>query len=522
MRLAVLVLAALALSACAAAQECGVSLADAGESVRVVVESCSSVGSYSIGGQYAGRWEKLTFNYPEPWRGTFTTFNVDGEVYCTSDDPRDCKPMDAYVTEKPSVKGNSVESAWTLPAVKVKQTLNVSENHTTISYVVRNTDNVNHTVKVRLHIDTMLGLNDGAPIYIPGDGLKTSEADYSGSGLDFEYWKAYNQPDQPTIVATCTIDPKAGNTYPTRVVIADWKRSKDTAWDYKPESRPITGDSAVLLYYDLGVVEPGGEGAVSVGLGAEEPVLTAEQGAVGVAEITLGRVTGMYCPGDDVNFKVDVLSTGAQRTGRVGLIVTDGVSTYFNNTVEGVFQDGKVETLTFNWPVPEFDESKSFTVMAVLYNETGVADVKERRDAVSVELSRCVSPIIQVGGDIFKGMLFVAAVVAVGLLGILIFYLWYNQGAVEFAKHVDGENVAVKVVNNTRRTVKDVVIEDTIPGEAEIRIRTIGVLRRQNTLAWEVGELKPEAEATLEYWVKDGRAVGESHLRWSRGSKRLK
>jgi hypothetical protein len=516
------ILLVMALSVCAQAQDCAIELKDEVRGIHVAVEYCANIGTYSIGGLYYDGFEKLTFRYPTPWKGTFTSFIVDQELYCTSDNPRNCTRMDAYVTRKPRVRGNSVESAWGLPDIGVVQELSIWENHTTIRYTVLNTGSANHSVGVRLHLDTMLGTNDGAPIYVPGDGLKTRETDYSGGRLDFEYWKAYNHPAEPTIVATARIDPKAGYTYPARVVIADWKKSKDTAWDYEPTARSVAGDSAVLIYYDLGVIQAGEIKEVSVGYGSEAPVLRREQGMVGVTEITLGKVSGLYCPGDEVKFKVDVLSAGQRREGRVGVLVIDGAAVYYNNTVGAVFEEDQVKTLAFNWVVPELNDSKTFTVKAVLYNETDVVDVRERRDAVRVDLDRCVSPVMQVTDDVFRGMLLVLAAVAAGMVGILLFYIWYNMGTVEFAKHVDGENVTVRVGNTTRRPIRGVVIEDTIPGETEIRVRTLGVLRRQNTLTWEVGDLQPNGEATLEYWIKDGRAVSESNLRWGKGGKRLK
>ncbi len=517
MRLAALILVALA--AGAAAQDCGVELVDEAYGIHVVVESCSSIGSYSIGGLYDGGWERLTFHYPLPWRGTFTTFNANGTLYCTSRNPRDCTLMDEY-SDGVSSGRDYVTASWTLPEAEVTQTHRVMENRTVIEYSIRNTDSVNHTVGVRLHIDTMLGLNDGAPIYLPGVGLKTTEAEYTGGQLTFGYWKAYNRPDHPSIVATGTLDPKQDMTYPVKVVVADWKRSKDTAWEYAPAELPVTGDSAVIIYYSM-FLEPGQEDTISFGYGSEAPVLREEQGRVGLTEITLDRIRGLYCPGDTVQLKADVLSAGEDRSGTVRMEVYDG-TVYYNVSEQSSFPADQVRTLTFNWPIPELEGDRAFTVKATLYNDSGVVGEIVREDAVRIQQSRCVSPVVKVGGDILKGSLLVAAVVAVGLLSTALAYLWYSRGSVEFTKHVDGEHVSVTVFNNTRRTIRDVLIEDTIPGDAEISVNTMNVLRTQNMLRWKVGSLAAGGEATLEYRIDGGNAVPDSVLRWDRGATRLK
>ncbi|MFH1055175.1 MAG: hypothetical protein V1744_03650 [Candidatus Altiarchaeota archaeon] len=503
-----------------AEDSCKVEVLDDAKGMHAVVEACDNIGTYSLGGLYDGQWTKLTFQYPEPWAGTFTTFDIDGEYFCTSKDGRNCTIMDGYVSEKPKADGAEVATSWNLPRVSVTQSLNIIENRTLIRYSVHNTDAESHKVGIRLHLDTMLGVNDGAPIYVPGDGLKTEEVEYSGAGLNFGYWKVYNTPDNPTIVATGTIDPNDGMTYPTRVVVADWKRSKDTAWDYNVEGRPITGDSAVILYFDLGVIDAGGEAAFETGIGSDAPVLSEEQGTLGLTEIVLSNISGVYCPGDDVTLKVDVLSAGVPRSGSVALNVEKDGKVYYSNTQNAALPKDTIVSLVYNWKIQD-DKEGGYTVKAWLYNDTGVVDYKEKPNAVIVSETQCVNRVLEVGGGIVGGFLFIAVIVSIGLAMAAGFYLWFNRGSVEFTKYVDGEYVKVTVLNNTQKTIHDIVIEDTIPPEVELKVRTLNVIRRQNMLEWSIGKLRPKESATLDYYVKGGRAVSSSSVRWDRGGKSL-
>lgn len=491
--------------------------------MHVITDSCSNIGSYSIGGIYDGVWTKLTFNYPQPWKGTFATFNIDGNYYCTSEEPKDCTQMDNYTTFKPRADESGISTGWSLPDTEVRQTFTLSENRTIIKYTVKNTGATNHTAGVRIHLDTMLGFNDGAPIYIPGDGLKTTEKDYSGGNLNFGYFKAYNSPDNPTIVATGTIDPNSGMTYPNRVIVADWKQSKDTAWDYQIQSRVITGDSAVLLYYDLGVIEPGSEKSVLLSIGSEAPILRREQGKFGLTEIVENVITGEYCPGDEATFKVDVLSQGARNFGSVVLTVEGGGQVQYNNTIPAEFPQDAVKTVEFHWKVPNTEGNAVYDVKAFLYNESGVIGSKQKMNAVRVDAQACsMKPVIAVSGTIVGGFLFISAIFSFAIVLAIVLYILYNRGSVEFTKYIDGEHVLVTVTNNTRKTLKDTTIEDTIPHDAEVGVHTMHVTRKQTTLEFHIGDLRPTESATLDYRVHGGHASGESNVVWSRGSKAIK
>ncbi len=505
-----------------AAPDCSLEAKGSPGTVKAYVESCSDIGTFSVGGLYGDSWNKLTFNYPEPWKGTFTTFNIDGSLYCNSENPKACERLDGHVDAKPHDEGGAVVTEWRVEDVTLKQTVRAAGNMTTVAYSVRNAGAKPHTVGIRLHLDTMLGYNDGAPIYLPGQGIRTTEVEYIGGSLGFEYWKAYNRPDEPTIVATGLLDPKDGMTYPDRFIVADWKRSKDTAWDYRNTALEITGDSAVIMYWALGELKPGQEKTVVTGYGSSEPVLGTGEAPkdIGIAEITPSSVSGKVCPGDEVEFKVDVISALEDRSGTVTLTASNRGAVEYSSTASSALPRAQAKTLTYRWRVPEAKERTTYDLKAVLSSGGAVLDTKERPGGLTVDPDACAKPGLSMSSKTVGGLFALLLLVLVGIL-ITALLLAADRGTVEFTKYVDGESVRVKVVNGTRKTLRAVLIEDAIPSGAEISVSTINAVRRQSALVWDVGDVAPKDAATLEYRMLSGQAVNESRMRWERGERKI-
>jgi len=298
-----LVFLSLLLSTAAYAEDCITDLKDTEKGVHIVMETCKNTGTFSLGGLYKGQWEKLTYFYPKPWAGTFITIKVDDKYYTNSVDPKNGILMDQYLREAPVTQGNKVVVRWKLPEeISIEESLETVENSTLIHLKIKNENPAQtYNIGARIHIDTMLGDNDGAPIYVPGDGLKVTEKEYTGKALTFKYWKAYNRQDTPDIVATGTLYGEL--TYPDKMVIANWKQSKQTIWDYSAdEEKSILGDSAVLLYFNPTPLKSGETKEIITGYGSGEPVIT---GLLEITEITLNNITGQYCMGEEVDIKVD-------------------------------------------------------------------------------------------------------------------------------------------------------------------------------------------------------------------------
>lgn len=499
-----------------ASADCTTDLQDAW--THAVVESCSNVGVFSVGGFYDGSWEKLSFNYPQPWRGSFITVSVNGTYYSNSVNPRDAEFMDDYVTQAPTLAGDSIVVKWMLPEkLLVTQYFSLIGNGSLIKIELENIGENQLDVGVRLHLDTMLGLNDGAPIYLPGVGLKSTEAEYESTELGFEYWKAYNRPEEPTIVATGLIDPKRGLTYPSKVAIADWKKSKDTAWDYTlDESRSIAGDSAVLLYYTIGMVEPGESKTVLTGYGNSEPVLPPEAGLFGLTELMVDRVSGAYCVGQEIRFRADVLSAVPSSRGQVRLEVFESKNNIVYNKTQSTKLLGKneVETLEFNWTTPYLIEKEYYTVKALLIDSQGkVINSRERKSLFVVDPDACKGPF----GLTWLVFILLALVLVVLLILLFILIVFHMHGSIGVHKSKEGDKVVVKIINKTNRDLTGCVVEDSIPLGAEVDVTTIHIHRKGNKLVWDLGLLESGKTAVLEYAVKGVHVLPKAKLRWDGG-----
>lgn len=488
------------------------------KAIHTIVEGCHNIGSFSLGGLYDGSWEKLTYFYPKPWPGSFFTVSVDNTYYATSEHPKDATLMDAYALEKTTYHDGIISLRWRLPeGVLVEQIFQTLDNGTSIIVTLSNENSSALTVGVRLHLDTMLGVNDGAPIYIPGDGLITKERQYNADSLNFRYWKAYNRQDSPTIVATGTIDPDLGLTYPDRVVIADWKKSKDTAWDYLvDESHSILGDSAVILYYYNIILEPRASATIITNYGNEAPVLPVEKGTFALAEILSDNVYGTYCPNENVKIMADVVTTRSSNQGNVKLTVTGSKGVIYSNVVDtGAVAADSVKTITFSLTLP--DRSDSYDVQAILEDaNASILDTIKRDSMLTVDTGACI-PVPK------KSRLWIYAIIILILLVIIIAYavqkgLGVFAGSVEFSKTVDESGkVRVEIKNKTKKPLTDLIIEDKIPTQAEVHIITLGVVRRENYIIWNIGVLESGANATLEYTIRGVNVLPAGRARWDGG-----
>ncbi len=499
----------------ASADSCVVELKDTANDVHMVAEACENIGTFSIGGVYNREWEKLTYLYPKPWPGTFLSIKLGDKVYSTSSHPKDAILLDPYAEKKPSVVGDKITALWVLPEnVTLVQSLKSIKNGTSIEITVANQNTYTIDAGIRLHLDTMLGINDGAPIYVPGDGLKTIEESYSGTELNFKYWKAYNTQDNPTIVATGTMDPALGLTYPDRVIIADWKKSKDTAWDYSPSGGSILGDSAVILYYNI-TLGAGESKAVKLDYGSREAVLPKGKGPFGVTEVLVDNVYGTYCPNDTVSFTIDVLSARVSNRGKVNLLVQKEGSVLFNKTLDvGLVQPDSVKSLSVEWVVPDISVRSEYDVRVLLLNESNdVVESLNKTSLIKVDPARCFASARKFS---WWWLLFMILLLLFLLTLAVPALLIYLKGGVLLTKEINAEGlVIVRVSNKTRKALTSCVLEDGIPTKAEIDVSTLGVTRRADKLVWKIGVLVAGDEATLEYKIHGVNVLPPAQFLWN-------
>jgi hypothetical protein len=496
------------------AEDCGVNLQDTQKGVHAVMENCKNVGTFSLGGFYNGEWEKLTYYYPQPWAGTFITIKVGDRLYTDSIDPKNGIRMDQYLKESPAVQGNKILVRWKLPEeISVEESLETIENSTLIHLKIKN-ENPAQTFDVgaRLHLDTMLGDNDGAPIYVPGDGLKVTEKEYTGKALTFKYWKAYNRQDAPNIVSTGILYGKL--TYPDKMVIANWKQSKQTLWDYPVnEEKSVLGDSAVLLYFNPTPLASGETKEIITGYGSGDPVMTKLSE---ITEIILNNITGQYCMGEDVVIKVD---TGSRIDFEGSLVLevkdTKGEMVYSKTLPALTMKAESLKSSEFTYTIPDNVTFEEYTIDAKLYNSQSVS-IDEKQTKFTVDAKRC--GITSTEPPQGPNWLLIGLMLVI-ILVIIIFIASRRKGEVVVTKIKEGPRVIISVYNNSDHDIMKGVIEDRIMDGSEVDIHTLNVRRRGTKLTLDIGTLKPGQKVSMEYRIKNVNVVPKALFRWDEGEK---
>ena len=231
--------------------------------------------------------KRLLFGYPDDIWTSFSSVRI-----VTDTASVDYRLEDEPPAAGPTVVGDEVTTSWTTDSVKIEQLLSLASNPftgredtTKIVYTVTNNNNTVYTVGVRCMLDVRIGDNDGAPYFIPGVGTVTNETEFLAPNTP-AYWKAF---ESATFAADSLkgqgLMEGSGATPPDRFVVVQWPGIYGSVWDYSvTSSLPVTGDSAVALYWNP-VPLPPGESATFVtyyGLGGPGGGSTFIEGPVAV------------------------------------------------------------------------------------------------------------------------------------------------------------------------------------------------------------------------------------------------
>lgn len=500
----------------ASAEPCVIELKDAAKGIHLTVESCRDIGTFSLGGYYDGSWQRLTYFYPKPWKGTFMSVKIGNTVYSNSMESGGVF-MDQYLIRGPEVYENSILTMWRLPDdMIVEQSFALVDKGVLLSVSVTNEGISGVNSGIRLHFDTMLGENDGAPIYIPGDGLKRTEAEYSGSGLTFRYWKAYDSIDAPSLIATGILNDQS---YPTRLIVANWKKSMRSAWDYEADAQTsILGDSALILYYSLGDIEAGQKKTIVTRYINGEPILLESKGSFGIAEIVPDKISTIYCPGTEATLKVDVVSRKPGNAGQLMLEIMDedGQTVYSRTETIDLMEADSVKDVPFTWQTPGNISSANFNAVAVLYDPYN-NELDRKKVNILLDRGSCGTILV---GDIGWVLLPLAILLLVILAAAAALFLVRQQaaaGEVEITKEKDAGSVKVTVINKKKTAICGCMIVDRIPEGAEVDIITSGVKRKDTELTFYAGDLAGGESAILEYRIKDAAFLPPAIIRWDFG-----
>jgi hypothetical protein len=164
-----------------------------------------------------------------------------------------------------------------------------------VRYLIENKDETAHRIGLRVMVDTLIGDNDGVPFTIPGmPGMVDTKADFRDSaraGVQIpDFIQALEVPDlqNPGTVAHMTLKVGGRVENPNRVSLTRWPLS-NCPWEVP--LKDMEGDSAVAIYWNEMLVDPGGRRELGYGYGLGGVTSTEGGGKLG---ITLG---GSFEPG---------------------------------------------------------------------------------------------------------------------------------------------------------------------------------------------------------------------------------
>ncbi len=274
-------------------------ISDRDANIKVVV---SDTGYFSVG-TMDGR--KLTYDYPEPWHGTYISINIGGTIYnCGEGDGISLNP---YIQSNEALSDTEGMTTWNINGTIVKQIMtiyqvpgHINEGYVTASIDVENHNSQSENVQVRYYFDTQVNENDGAPFYVPGYGLVTAEREFSNQEINFTFFQDFDDYANPSIVGEFSFS----EDKPYKMMLASWPNSKTHAWDYTvtPDMN-FTSDSAAMFYYDLGTIISGSDKSVDIGYGlGSMGVSTNNNYTFRVDKISTDRE--IYQSGDCMHIKV--------------------------------------------------------------------------------------------------------------------------------------------------------------------------------------------------------------------------
>jgi clostripain len=300
----------------------------------------------------------LLYGYPYAW-SSYMTVQIDGSDYY-----QDYSVMDSYVTQTPTLDGNSIATQWSLPAdVGVSLRLTLQQDTTKYQATITNNDSAGHEVKIRFLLDTMLAYNDGAPFIVPGVGNVTTEREYTNPV--FDYWQATDDLVTPTLTSNCTFS--AGNK-PYKVQFAYWGDIYNVPFDYTVTTgQDITWDTAVGMYWNLGTLSAGQSQSVIFYYGTTDAII----GSPEVSIVTLFSDADSYLPEEDVTIYADVGNGGdADLTdGTVTVSVVDPEETsVFEDSSAISVAAGEVASRNFTYSLPADAVLGEYTITADVYD----------------------------------------------------------------------------------------------------------------------------------------------------------
>ena len=223
----------------------------------------------------------LLFGHPNP--GTSETLiYIDGNY------------QNYFYADTTTYSYNTAVSTMNVPSygIKVVQTLKLTkvegssfENTVQIQYQVYNNDSTNHSVGVRIMMDTMLASNDHATYRLTSLGHVTTARVFTGSAIPSTY-QFYDNIENPTTVATGYLY-RDGDRKPDKVQFCNWGGICGSGWNHHVNDNDYLGDSAIGIYFNPTDIKPGKNFTVRTYYGVNVGTATGDSTEVGSSEVKL-------------------------------------------------------------------------------------------------------------------------------------------------------------------------------------------------------------------------------------------
>jgi hypothetical protein len=209
----------------------------------------------------------LIYGRPIPWT-SYTTIHIDGKAYIFGGINkkivrRTGKKFLYGTVIYQDIVDDKLITECVFGDVRVKQILSFFRNPSTrvndtalIAYEVINSDKKNHSVGIRVMLDTKLGSNDGAPFRI-GDASVRTEKKFVGADI-FDYWQTFDSLTSPNVIAQGSLNLEDdGIAPPDKMFLVNWGTLADNPWGFVYEegrsfirSGEFEKDTALALYWD--------------------------------------------------------------------------------------------------------------------------------------------------------------------------------------------------------------------------------------------------------------------------------
>lgn len=196
---------------------------------------------------------------------SFFSVNIDGWLYQNQEEQWDFELVDSFRWETYTYgwcRFRSYEDVY------VREDITIIREKVHLRLTFTNTDDYSHDIQVRYLLDTMIDQNDGAYLSYADSIVSENEIEYFYPGdLPIKAFDIFPDPSMSGVFENVE-----GNIW--RMVFAAWPNANDTVWDYAINPfQTVNQDSALLIYYDLGVLAAGEEKAIEFTLGIPGDIL---------------------------------------------------------------------------------------------------------------------------------------------------------------------------------------------------------------------------------------------------------